>query len=293
MATTTIDPRAVPESETVPVVQKHHWLVRVTHWMNIPLLLGLILSGLSIYWAGPVYKHAPVIYTHVNPATHQPVIDSSTGHPVTETITDYFASGGIWVVRHVPGIRGYSDPATPPNWLYDHFSLGTGILSTALNLHWLFTYLFILNGVLYVVGLGLGKGYKALLPRRTDLKDALRMQIYYLGVPFAKVLRRPWPHPHVTTKYNALQRLAYFSMPVMGAFSVATGWAIHKPQQLGWLQALFGGYDYARVWHFWLVFIFGAFVVPHVLLVLLDGWDTMRSMVVGWSDRLQGQSTGK
>jgi hypothetical protein len=39
------------------IVAKHHWLVRATHWLNIPLLLGLTLSGLSIYWAAPVYKH--------------------------------------------------------------------------------------------------------------------------------------------------------------------------------------------------------------------------------------------
>lgn len=284
MATTAIDVRKISDTEAVSVVQKHHWLVRVTHWLNVPLLLGLILSGLSIYWAAPVYTHAP--------------------HAVTGGGMDYLGDIGLWVAHHEPWRHSYGTPDTwvdasapaghySTTWVYDHFSLGTGILSSALNLHWLFTYLFILNGILYVVGLGMGKGYKALLPRRTDLKDALRMQIYYLGVPFAKILRRPWPHPHVTTKYNALQRLAYFSMPVMGAIAVATGWAIHKPQQLGWLQALFGGYDYARLWHFWLVFIFGAFVVPHVLLVLLDGWDTMRSMIVGWSDRLQGQSTGK
>jgi len=27
------------------------------------------------------------------------------------------------------------------------------------------------------------------------------------------------------------------------------------------------------------------FVVPHVVLVLADGWDTMRSMITGWSLR--------
>ena len=159
-------------------------------------------------------------------------------------------------------------------------------MSTALNLHWLFAYLFMLNGLLYLVGLGLGGGYKSLLPRRTDLQDAVKMQIYYLGLPLAKITHREWKHPVITTKYNALQRLAYFSMPVFGTISVLTGWAIHKPMQLGWLQWLFGGYDYARLWHFWLIAVFTLFVVPHVILVIADGWDTMRSMFVGWSDRI-------
>jgi hypothetical protein len=29
--------------------------------------------------------------------------------------------------------------------------------------------------------------------------------------------------------------------------------------------------------------VFILFVVPHVILVFADGWDTLRSMIVGWS----------
>jgi hypothetical protein len=28
--------------------------------------------------------------------------------------------------------------------------------------------------------------------------------------------------------------------------------------------------------------------VPHVILVFADGWDTLRSMIVGWSTRVKG-----
>ena len=77
-----------------------------------------------------------------------------------------------------------------------------------------------------------------------------------------------------------------FSVPVAGFLSVATGWAIHKPMQLHWLAVLFGGFDAARVWHFWLMWLFIFFVVPHVILVFADGWDTLRSMIVGWSTKV-------
>ena len=41
---------STPESEAgVLVVRRHHLLVRCSHWLNVPILLGLILSGLSIY----------------------------------------------------------------------------------------------------------------------------------------------------------------------------------------------------------------------------------------------------
>jgi thiosulfate reductase cytochrome b subunit len=244
------------------VVPKHHALVRITHWANIPLLAGMIFSGLSIYWAAPVLKHAP---------------DRQTGS------IDYFADLGYWAVAHLPGQSHFEKPRF---WFYDHFSLGHGILAEALRLHWLFAYLFILNGALYVVGLFLGGGYKALLPRAADARGALAMMRYYLGLVPAKLLKKPWPHPIVGTKYNALQKLGYFSMPVFGALAAATGWAIHKPVQLGWLARLFGGYDRARLWHFLLLWVFLGFVVPHVVLVIADGWDTFRSMVVGWSKRL-------
>lgn len=49
---------STPESEAgVLVVRRHHPLVRCRHWLNVPILLGLILSGMSIYGASPVYQY--------------------------------------------------------------------------------------------------------------------------------------------------------------------------------------------------------------------------------------------
>jgi thiosulfate reductase cytochrome b subunit len=245
------------------VVVKHHALVRLTHWWNVPLLLGLIVSGLSIYWASPVFKHAP------DPNTHS---------------VDYVADLGFWIVGHVPGLRGTPNPGA---WVYERFGIGIFHLAAALRLHWFFAYLFMANGVLYVVGLVLGRGYRALLPRRSDPADAFAMARYYAGVVPAKLLRRPWPHPPVRSKYNALQRAAYLSMPILGILAVASGWAMHKPVQLPWLEHLFVNYDGARIVHFAVMLAFAGFVIPHVVLVIADGWDTFRSMITGWSERVR------
>jgi thiosulfate reductase cytochrome b subunit len=246
------------------VVVKHHPLVRLTHWANVPILFGLIASGLSVYWAAPVYQHAP------NPQTRS---------------TDYLADISIWAVRHVPGFSGTRNPGA---LIYDRLGLGTFRLADALRLHWFFAYLFMANGLLYLIGLVAGGGFRALLPRGSDPREAWRMVRYYAGVVPAKLLRRAWPHPPVRAKYNALQRGAYFSMPVLGVLAVASGWAMHKPVQLAWLERLFGSYDGARVVHFWVMVVFAVFVIPHVLLVVADGWDTFRSMIVGWSKRWRG-----
>ena len=248
----------------VRLARKHHLLVRVSHWLNVLLLAGLIVSGISIYWASPIYQHSP---------------DPQTGN------SDYFADAGVWLCAHVPGLQSY---ASPPDWLYNHFSLGTYMLAPAMRLHWCCAYLFMANALLYLAGLSLGGEWRRLLPRTSDGRGALFMAKHYLGTPFALLRRRRRVPPRFNSQYNPLQRLAYFSIPMAGFLSVVTGWAIHKPMQLSWVGAPFGGFDRARVWHFWLMCLFIAFVVPHVILVFADGWDTVRSIVTGWSKKIGG-----
>ena len=197
-------------------------------------------------------------------------------------LLDYLSDAGLAIARILNDHGG-----NPLNWIYDHLSIGPQQLAVALRLHWLLAYFFMVNGLLYLVGLIAGGGWRALLPRGSDAREALAMIRFYVGVVPMAILRRPWPHPAITSKYNALQRAAYFSMPVFGVLVVLSGWAMHKPVQLGWLERLFVSYDVARVVHFACMIVLGAFVVPHVVLVIADGWDTFRSMVVGWSARLK------
>jgi thiosulfate reductase cytochrome b subunit len=262
------EPAARPalQSPPVRVVRKHHALVRLTHWAHVPLLLGLAASGLSIYWAAPVFVHP---------------FDPATG------TRDGLGTLSVALARLFHDTSG-----DPRRWIYDHFSLGTGMLATALRLHWALAYLYMLTGALYVLGLAAGGGWRALLPRPSDPAEALAMIRFYLGVVPSALLRRPWPHPPVAGKYNALQRGAYFAMPLLGLLVVASGWAMHKPAQLGWLERLFGSYDGARVVHFLCMFVLVGFLVPHVILVASDGFDTFRSMVTGWSKRVKGTGHG-
>lgn len=247
----------------VRIHRKHHFLVRGAHWTTIPLLVGLILSGISIYWSAPLIQHPT----------------DATGN------FDRGADIGVWLCTHMPGLHHYS---SPPDWLYNHLSLGPGMLGVALRLHWFCAYLFMANGAIYLLGLVLGGGWRALILRRGDIVAGLRMARYYSLAPFASFLRIPLPHPVQTGKYNALQRAAYASVVVAGALVILSGWAIHKPMQLYWLAAALGGYNAARVWHFCLMCFFIFFLVPHIVLVLADGWDTTRSMIVGWSARVKG-----
>ena len=64
-------------------------------------------------------------------------------------------------------------------WIYDHFGIGGGRLANALRLHWALAYLFMLNGLVYLAGLALGGGWRALLPRPSDVAGAVAMMRFY------------------------------------------------------------------------------------------------------------------
>ena len=257
--------QAARAAEPVPVAKQHHALVRVTHWAHVPLLLLLIASGLAIYWAAPVFRHAPT---------------PGNGRG------DYLIDAGR-ALGPVFGAQG--DTRT---WVYQRISLGTAQLANALRLHWLLAYLYMACGALYVLGLIRGGGWRALLPRASDPAEALAMIRYYLGALPAALAKKPWPHPVIAGKYNALQRGAYFTMPLLGLLVVMSGWAMHHPGTLGWLERLFVNYDGARIVHFLCMAGLGSFMIPHVILVAADGFDTFRSMITGWSTRLKGAHHG-
>src|SRR5438093_8820642 len=115
-------PQPTKAHEPVRIVAKHHALVRWSHWVNVPLLLGLVASGLSIYWASPVFVHP-----------RDPVSGSR----------DYLLDLGLGIARFLHDRGG-----DPRSWLYDHLALGTGHLASALRLHWALAYLFMANGLL-------------------------------------------------------------------------------------------------------------------------------------------------
>ena len=160
------------------------------------------------------------------------------------------------------------ESAAAPEWA----RLG-GWLAGGLNWHFALAWPFFLTGLAYLLYLLYSGEWRSLLFRPRDLGPALQMQAYYLR------LRKDHPPQG---KHNALQKAAYTAILVLGILAVLTGFAIYKPVQLGWLTALFGGYELTRVWHFWTVWIFVGFTLLHVALVLLVDPASLRAMITGW-----------
>ncbi|HLA64653.1 MAG TPA: cytochrome b/b6 domain-containing protein [Rhodothermales bacterium] len=147
-------------------------------------------------------------------------------------------------------------------------------LAEGMAYHFVFAWLFTLNGVAYALYTAFSGEWRHLVPRRLrDVRDALRVTLHDLR------LRKEKPRQG---RYNAAQRFAYTGVVGLGVGMVLTGLAMYKPTQLAWLTALLGGYETARFLHFWTATGLVLFVLVHVLQVVRAGWSNFRSMVVGY-----------
>jgi thiosulfate reductase cytochrome b subunit len=139
--------------------------------------------------------------------------------------------------------------------------------------HFVFMWLFFINGVAYVLYTAISGEWKYLLPNRHSFKEAWQVLLHDLRISKTKPAQG---------KYNAAQRIAYSAIIVMGAGSIITGLAIYKPVQLWWLCTMCGGYTSARVIHFVLTIGYVLFFLIHIIQVILAGWNNFRAIITGF-----------
>lgn len=145
-------------------------------------------------------------------------------------------------------------------------------LAEGMSLHFVFMWIFAVNGFIYVLYLLFSGEWRLIFPNKKSLKESLQVVLHDLH------LRRSAPDQK---KYNAAQRIAYTGVIVMGLGSLLTGLSIYKPIQFQVLCSLLGGYEWARAEHFILTILFTLFFVVHIVQVILAGWNNFRSMVTG------------
>lgn len=223
------------------IEKKHPLAIRWFHWVNFPVLMMMIWSGLLIYWANDVYR--------ISWSNH--------------TLFKFFPSG--FYHPGAPDVlpEGVRDPA-----LYHlDFRLAEGMAW-----HFAFMWLFAINGLLYVSYTALSGEWRYLLPNRHSFREAIQVVLHDLHIRKDPLPRR---------KFNGAQQFAYTSVILMGAGSLLTGLAIYKPTQFAWLTALAGGYESARFIHFWLTIGYCLFFVVHITQVVRAGWNNFRAMITG------------
>lgn len=146
-------------------------------------------------------------------------------------------------------------------------------LAEGMAYHFIFMWLFFLNGIGYVLYTIFSGEWKLLVPDKHSFREAWLVLLRDLGI------RKQAP---VQVKYNGAQKIAYTAIIVMGIGSILTGLAIYKPVQLGWLCAIFGGYKMARIIHFALTMGYVLFFLIHIFQVIKAGWNNFRGMITGF-----------
>jgi thiosulfate reductase cytochrome b subunit len=128
-----------------------------------------------------------------------------------------------------------------------------------LQWHFFGMWVFVLNGLAY---LGYGIGTKRF--QRKLLPISVREVLATIG----DALRLKLSHDDLI-HYNAVQKILYLGVILIGVVIVVTGLCLWKPVQFSELANLFGSFQTIRLIHFLCMSAIVGFVIVHVTLALL------------------------
>jgi thiosulfate reductase cytochrome b subunit len=251
-------------------VYRHSVLVRITHWINVLCILVLVMSGLqifnahpSLYWGERSHFDDPVLSMRAENSPEGPV-------GVTTVLGASFETTGVLGLSRTSdgrlAARGFPSWATLPSYQD---------LATGRRWHFFFAWLFVVNGIVYVVASFLNRHvWRDLIPSRAQLRG--------IGTSIKEHLRLRFDHGR---DYNVLQKLTYLilifvilPLVVLAGLGMSPGVDAAFP----WIVDLFAGRQSARTLHFIAATAIVLFVVIHVVMVLISGvWNNLRSMITG------------
>ena len=249
------------------IVLRHHWLVRVTHWLNAIAVIVLLMTGLNIfgahprlYWgdAGSVEQRERLwLETGASPPWRNP-----TGW--IEIAGTRFDTTGFIGVSQSP--KGTTSFVAFPHWA----TLPSGRdLATARTWHFLFAWVIILNGLAWLLhGLLSGRLWREILPKRRQLTRA------HLWNDIVEHAKLNFPKGEAALSYEVLQRFAYAGVTlVLIPTVILTGLAMSPGMDASWpwLDQLWGGRQSARSVHFLAMSGIAGFLLLHLVLFVLSG----------------------
>lgn len=278
---------AAVSHEAVPLA-RHQWtyrhsvVVRFTHWINVICLTILLMSGLAIFNADPALSWGKTTdFEH--PLVQMKAEFDKNGEPIKGITTvfghDFTTTGFLGLSADDNGTqaqRGFPGWITLP---------GHQDLATARHWHFFFAWLFVLNGLVFIVsGVLSGHFKRDLMPDKAELRD--------IGPSIIDHLHLRFPKGDAARRYNVLQKLSYlavifFLLPLMVAAGMSLSPGLDAILGLTWI---FGGRQSGRTLHFILANFIIVFALVHITMVLVSGvWNNIRSMLTG---RYDVDSTG-
>ena len=254
-------------------IYRHRLPVRVMHWINVLSLTLLLMSGLNIFNAHPALYWGKES-TFASPWLAIRAQQTPAG-PVGVT---QFA-GREWRTTGVLGlseVEGQTQSRAFPSWATVP---GPQWLSMARRWHFFFAWVFVINGVAYLLYTLFSRHLtRDLLPTRAELRG--------IGGSIKNHLLLRHPTGEAAKRYNVLQSLAYLVV-IFGLLPLLVVAGLAMSPRLdavysGWVDLL-GGRQSARSLHFIAAAGLLLFTLIHLFEVIVAGvWNEIRSMVTGW-----------
>jgi thiosulfate reductase cytochrome b subunit len=267
--------KAVPQvagEEKGPLVYRHSVTVRLTHWLGTLAFVVLVMSGLQIFNAAP-YLDASDKSDPQRRVLQIGAVQTPGGATVGVTTLFGHAFGTTHLLGYTDDGQGGVTNRAFPGWLT---LPGYQALADGRRWHLFFAWVFTLCGLAYIVAGLTRRDLWELILRPSDIPKLWPMQAYYL-----RLRRDPPPYG----KYNPLQKLAYtLVLFVFSPLIVLSGLALSPgiDAMAGPLTTLFGGRQFARLWHFVFMVALIGFLGVHLVLVASTGvFNNLRSMTLG------------
>jgi thiosulfate reductase cytochrome b subunit len=252
-----------------PAVYRYAFLTRASHWVWLVAFFVLVGSGLQIFNASPNLDASD----KSDPARRVLAIGSPRDGVGTTSIFgrtivttgwlgwtgDGMGSRGAHAFGASMTIPGYQDLAGGRRW------------------HLFFAWIATVCWLAWLVSSAIKGSLREMILRPDDVPKLWPMQMYYLKL-------RKTPPPHGI--YNPLQKAAYtLVLFVIAPLVVVTGLALSPGIDAiaNPLTVVFGGRQFARLWHFAGMLALLGFFAIHVFQVATQGVvNQMRSMITGW-----------
>ena len=254
---------------------RHRLPVRAMHWINVIAFTVLFMSGLQIFNAHPALNWGKSSYNGTPPLLEIGARQAANGslQGVTRVFGAEFDTTGVLGVSR--GADGKPQPSAFPSWM---MIPGPQWLSMARSWHFFFAWIFVVNGLLFVLYTIVSRHLtRDLAPSRAELRG--------IGASIRQHLRFRHATGEAARDYNVLQKLAYLIV-IFGLLpaAIVMGFGMSpwfNAAITGWVDIV-GGRQSARTIHFIVAWLLVAFVVIHVFQVIITGlWNNLRSMITG------------
>ena len=254
------------------LVVRHRLSTRLWHWLNALVVIVLLMSGLMIfnahprlYW-GDYGANADAAWLEIRGDQARGYLRIGAARIPTTGLLGHWRDGdGVLQRRAFPGwatIPGRYDLAGARSW------------------HFLFAWLLVVPGLLYWLWSFANRHVQRdLAPSRAELSPR------HIWRDIGDHARLRFPTGAAAARYNILQKVSYLAILfVLLPLLVLTGLTMSPAMDAAWpwLIDLFGGRQSARSLHFIAAMLLAAFILVHLVMVVLAGpINEIRSMITG------------